>query len=224
MSARDPTLESWRANAAPWIHAIREAPPASRAITSRALLAEIARAPPRRLLDAGCGEGWLVRAVRTRHGSAGVGVDGVRDLIAAARACDRAGRYHCSSYRALVARGTLRGQRFDVVVCNFALFGSSGDAALLRWLASRLRPAGRLLLQTVPAPRPGATRIEEHFAHWNGNWTPMPYRARPAGAWRGLCRRADLAVRPGRVLRAPDGTTVSMLLCARKRRHRPGSG
>lgn len=57
-------LASWQINADPWITAVREEQIESRRlITDRAMLMAIDARRPRRLLDLGCGEGWLCRAV-----------------------------------------------------------------------------------------------------------------------------------------------------------------
>ena len=51
---------SWERNAANWTRVVREGLiPSRRAGTDAAILDAIAERAPRRLLDIGCGEGWL---------------------------------------------------------------------------------------------------------------------------------------------------------------------
>ena len=88
--------QSWEANADAWCDAVREGRIESRRkATDEAVLRAVLRADPARVLDVGCGEGWLCRAL-ARRGVEAVGVDGSEPLIKAAR--ERAGGcfYACS--------------------------------------------------------------------------------------------------------------------------------
>src|ERR1700743_3423072 len=88
MESMDPReqeiIRSWYSNAAPWSHAIRTASIASRKlVTNQAILDAISSVSPSRVLDLGCGEGWLSRAWPA--GGANVtGIAVVRKLIALA--------------------------------------------------------------------------------------------------------------------------------------------
>ena len=54
--------DSWTRNAALWIAAVRGGRIPSRArVTNDAIVNAILRHSPRRVLDVGCGEGWLPR-------------------------------------------------------------------------------------------------------------------------------------------------------------------
>jgi SAM-dependent methyltransferase len=137
-----------------------------------------------RVLDLGCGEGWLVRALGLR-GIAAIGIDGSNALIEAAQAAG--GEFACLSYEQLGdARVTLG--EIDLAVANFALLGEQLEPCL-RELAKLLTGQRRLLIQTLhplgvePPYEPGWRR--ESFAGFGQSteWAPMPWYFRPFGAW-----------------------------------------
>src|SRR5687768_5760335 len=79
-------IASWETNADAWASAVREQRIASRAAgTDQAILDAVRRQPAGRVLDAGCGEGWLARALGA-HGYEVTGFDASEGLIDRARA------------------------------------------------------------------------------------------------------------------------------------------
>ncbi|MDF1503598.1 methyltransferase domain-containing protein [Roseisolibacter sp. H3M3-2] len=152
----DPTAarlaESWVANADAWTAAVRDgAIPSRRAGTDAAIVAACADALPAPagtpVLDLGCGEGWLARALALRAARV-TGADGLAPLVEAPRAPDPASRYAVAGYDALVADDALLAGPFDLVALNFALLGDP-VAPLLAACARRLAPGGRVVIQTV---------------------------------------------------------------------------
>src|ERR1700733_4654594 len=102
MNSQDPQeqeiIESWYSNAAPWTRAIRAASIASRKlITDQAIIAAVSSVACRRILDIGCGEGWLARAL-SDLGMSVTGVDVVPELIAQAAASRDAGSTGAESH------------------------------------------------------------------------------------------------------------------------------
>src|SRR5690606_12652005 len=89
------------------------------AVTDAAIVQAVCAAGPASVLDIGCGEGWLARALAAR-GMAVTGVDAVPALVAAARQAG-SGRFLPMTYADLAA-GALA-ERFDALVCNFSLLG-----------------------------------------------------------------------------------------------------
>jgi SAM-dependent methyltransferase len=84
--------ESWVANAEAWTAAVRGgAIPSRRAGTDAAIVEACAAALPAlagaAVLDLGCGEGWLARALAAR-GARVAGADGSAPLVERARAAD----------------------------------------------------------------------------------------------------------------------------------------
>ena len=192
--------ESWTVNAAAWTSAVRGGHIASRrAGTDDAVLAACAavlseadpgqgRRP--RVLDVGCGEGWLARALATPTVDV-LGVDGSAPLVAAARAHEAptAARFAVATYHELTDDAECAPGPWDLVVCNFSLLGHP-LAPLLASLADRLAPTGRLVIQTVH-PRTVATDgpyedgwREEDFAAFAQPFpSPMPWYARTMASW-----------------------------------------
>lgn len=142
-------LHSWRRNAAPWQRAIENAEIGSRIrVTDAAIVAAALTHRPRTALDVGCGEGWLCRALES-EGIETWGVDGVPELVAAAR--DKSGglgqRFMEMRYEEMEsARFPLR---FDLLVCNFSLIGEASVERVLAAAIDLLEPGGYLLIQTL---------------------------------------------------------------------------
>lgn len=159
-------LDAWRRNAAPWTEAVRGGGIASRTeCTNAAIVDAILARAPRSVLDVGCGEGWLVRALSAR-GIRALGVDAVAELVERAREAGL-GEFRVVDYDALAA-GALD-ERFDVVACNFSLFGDASVACLLGAVPGLLAPGGALIIQTL---HPRASSGDEARADgWReGSW------------------------------------------------------
>ncbi len=91
-------IESWHTNATPWTVAVREQRIESRKlVTDRAIVDAVMSRQPESVLDIGCGEGWLVRALAARGVQRVVGVDVVPALIDRARAAG-GGEFRVASY------------------------------------------------------------------------------------------------------------------------------
>ncbi|HEV3049667.1 MAG TPA: methyltransferase domain-containing protein, partial [Longimicrobium sp.] len=92
---------SWMANADAWTRAVREGRiPSRRLATDAAVVQAVAELEPKRVLDLGCGEGWLMRALAER-GIETIGLDVSLELLMAAEETG-GGRYRCCSYEELV--------------------------------------------------------------------------------------------------------------------------
>jgi 2-polyprenyl-3-methyl-5-hydroxy-6-metoxy-1,4-benzoquinol methylase len=142
-------LSSWHSNAAPWTQAVRDhAIESRRLVTDQAILEAVRTRSPRTVLDVGCGEGWLARAL-AREGLDVLGIDVVPQLIEAAQRAGGA-RFRVGSYETLIADAQQAAlSRFDAVICNFALFGEQSVASLLRCVPWLLTPTGALIVQTL---------------------------------------------------------------------------
>lgn len=211
---------SWEPNAAAWTQAVRSGAIASRRRgTDAAIVAACAVRPGERVLDVGCGEGWLARALAAQ-GAEVLGVDGSHGLIDAATATGGA-RFAVASYATLVDDATAAAGPFDLVVANFALLDAD-LVPLLSALRRRLGPNGRLVIQTVhpfvAAGEPGYVEgwREETFAGFGeGFRAPMPWYFRTMAGWFAAVGGAGLTVTSLDEPRAADGAVLSLLLTCR---------
>ena len=191
-------LAAWQANAAPWADAIQCGQIESRrTVTDDAIVAAVLERAPGAVLDVGCGEGWLVRALAGRVPVV-VGVDATPSLIATARA-GGLGRFEVLSYADLGA-GALAG-RFDVVTCNFALLGDASVEQLFAALAGLLAPDGVVIVQTLhPVMARGDLPYRDGWRE--GSWAgfgpafsqPAPWYFRTLSGWQALFGRHGLTV------------------------------
>ena len=179
-------LQSWHHNADAWIEVIRSGAIESRQqVTDQAILLAIMGRQPQRVLDLGCGEGWLLRALADR-GIEAVGVDGDARLVEAARLAGTA-QVHVASYAALVEALVDIGCDYDVICANFSLLHQD-IIPLLAAMNAMLNPGGALVIQTLH-PWTGAGGDyqdgwrEENFAGFTGQWQPMPWYFRTLSSW-----------------------------------------
>ncbi|MBZ9779975.1 class I SAM-dependent methyltransferase [Pseudomonas sp. REP124] len=186
-------LQSWQHNAQAWIEAVRSGAIESRQqVTDRAILLAIQSRQPERVLDLGCGEGWLLRALAQR-GIEAVGVDGDSTLVASARAAG-ASQVHLASYEALAEAQVDIGRDYDVICANFALLHQD-IIPLLAAMKVLLTPGGSIVIQTLHPWTAAAGDYqdgwrEETFAGFKGQWQPMPWYMRTLSSW---IRALDMA-------------------------------
>lgn len=187
MPTPDTTLQgSWQHNAQAWIQAVRSgAIESRRQVTDQAILLALMGRQPQRVLDLGCGEGWLLRALAER-GIQATGVDGDATLVEAARGAGSA-PVHLASYAQLAEAQVDVGHGYDVVCANFALLHQD-IIPLLCALHGLLAPGGALVIQTLHPWSMAAGDYqdgwrEETFAGFAGQWAPMPWYFRTLSSW-----------------------------------------
>jgi 2-polyprenyl-3-methyl-5-hydroxy-6-metoxy-1,4-benzoquinol methylase len=210
MNSQDPReqeiINSWYCNAAPWGRAIREASLASRKlVTNQAIIDAVASVSSSRILDIGCGEGWLARSL-SALGMSVTGVDAVPELIAqAVTASGTASRgtasdgttsgsmaFQVQDY-ASIANREWRSGLFDAAVCNFSLLGKESVDSLIAALPSYLGDPGHLIIQTLhPIAACGDEPYEDEWR--KGSWlgfssdfnNPAPWYFRTLESWTAL--------------------------------------
>jgi SAM-dependent methyltransferase len=142
---------------------------------------------PRSVLDIGCGEGWLVRALVAEGVGMAVGVDVVPALVEQARAAG-GGDFRVASYEG-IARGELN-VSVDVAVANFALIGKEAVDALIATAPRLLAPGGAVIIQTLhPVMAVGDLPYEDGWR--TGSWSgfsddfsdPAPWYFRTTASW-----------------------------------------
>jgi len=192
-------IDSWHTNAVPWTAAVREQRIESRRlVTDRAVIDAVMSRRPASVLDAGCGEGWLVRALAARGVDRIIGVDVVPALIDQARAAGR-GEFRIASYEA-IARGELQ-VTVDLAVANFALIGKEAVDVLIKATPTLLRPGGTLVVQTLhPVVACGELPYEDgwragSWAGFSDDFTdPAPWYFRRLESWVALIASSGMTL------------------------------
>lgn len=190
-------LASWATNASAWTKAVRnrEIPSRVRATDAAAIAAVVDR-KPRTVLDLGCGEGWLAHELANR-GFDVLGVDAIPALIERAKEGGKA-RFEVAGYQDITESG-LGGRRFDLIICNFALFGEDSVPKLIKRIPDLLQPGGAFVVQTLHPLI--ATGDQPYVEGWRkGSWAgfsdafsdPAPWYFRPLGAWIAMFPAAGL--------------------------------
>ena len=190
-------VDSWHTNATPWTSAVRDQRIESRRlVTDRAVVDAVMSRKPGSVLDLGCGEGWLVRALSTQGVQRVIGVDVVPALVDQARAAG-GGEFRVASYEA-IAHGELQ-VTVDVAVANFALIGKEAVDALIRSTPNLLRPGGALVIQTLhPVIACGDLPYKDgwragSWAGFSADFTdPAPWYFRTLETWVGLIASSGL--------------------------------
>lgn len=195
----DDIVVSWHLNAEPWMKALRSHSIESRRlVTDGAIIEAIDSVFPRRVLDLGCGEGWLARALGQR-GMEVLGIDAVPALIAEARRRGP-GDFEIMSYDEVVSRRLNCGQ-FDAVVCNFSLLGKESVESLIGAVGAYLHAAGHFILQTLhPVAACGDHPYRDGWR--SGSWSgfspefkqPAPWYFRTVSGWYAMLRRCGFEV------------------------------
>lgn len=163
-------LTSWHANAANWIATIDHDEISSRVlVTNAAIVQTVLSYPIQSILDIGCGEGWLTRALQAQ-GKQAFGVDAVPALIE--NAIEKGGDYYAvASFRDIATGVYTASQPFDAAVINFALLDKEDTELLLQHIRMVVRPDGYLFIQTlhplvIAGQQPYVTGWKE--GSWNG--------------------------------------------------------
>ncbi|MCB9265481.1 MAG: class I SAM-dependent methyltransferase [Lewinellaceae bacterium] len=212
-------LRSWALNAQNWIQTIDNEEIESRKLaTNRAIVEAILQYRPRKVLDLGCGEGWLTRLL-SREGIEAYGADGTAALIEDARR-KGPGNYQVRTYEEIVAGEPLDGEPFDTIAINFGLFGKESTEALIGALKERLAPGGQAIIQTLH-PFGLMEKGVPYAGHWESNsWDGLkgeytePHRwyFRTIGEWVSLFTSLGLAIRELREPLNPESRKPLSLL------------
>ncbi|HYE51065.1 MAG TPA: class I SAM-dependent methyltransferase [Azospirillaceae bacterium] len=212
---------SWEANAGRWTDAVRAGAIRSRRLaTDDAVAAAVAALSPDRVLDLGCGEGWLARRLAHEAGCRVTGTDASPELIRRAAAADPGGDYRTLSYGELAQEPDRAGGPFDAVVANFALL----DRELGPLLAALARLAPVLVVQTVhpwaacgDGPYRDGWREESFAGFGEPGWAPMPWYYRTLASWHAALAEAGWhASRLEEPADPETGRPLSLLLTCRR--------
>jgi 2-polyprenyl-3-methyl-5-hydroxy-6-metoxy-1,4-benzoquinol methylase len=192
-------VDSWHTNAAPWTAAVREQRIESRKlVTDAAVIDAVLGRQPTSVLDVGCGEGWLVRALVAEGVTRVYGVDVVPALVEQAKAAG-GGEFRVASYEA-IARGELD-ITVDVAVANFALIGKEAVDALVATTPKLLNRGGAFIVQTLhPVVATGEQPYKDgwragSWAGFSSDFTdPAPWYFRTLETWIRLITTSGLTL------------------------------
>ncbi|MFC5139785.1 class I SAM-dependent methyltransferase [Actinomycetospora rhizophila] len=143
---RGDLTDTYASNAEFWVRIIREQLDRYRTdLTDAAVLAALGDVNGARVLDGGCGEGYMGRLLAER-GAQVTGIDTSAALIDAAREHSDAERHGISYAVASLEAIPEPDGSFDAAVCNHVISDVADPAAALKELGRVLRPGGRLVL------------------------------------------------------------------------------
>ncbi|GMN08600.1 hypothetical protein MTsPCn5_39900 [Croceitalea sp. MTPC5] len=143
----DAVLKSWQQNAGEWIKAITENTIASRTYTNKAIVDTALKLDRAKIIDIGCGEGWLVRVLENQ-GKKVLGIDAIAELLQSAQS-KRIGTFHQMTFEEIMDGKPLPNAPFDMAIFNFCLYQKEGLVTLLSNTAKALNDDGHILIQTL---------------------------------------------------------------------------
>lgn len=182
-------IECWKENAKPWAGVIQRHEIESRVeVTNQAIVDAVLSKDPQKVLDVGCGEGWLVRKL-VENSIDCLGIDAVPALVDIAKAGK--GRYRLVPYEELSY--TQIGEQFDVLVANFSLLGKESVENIFQQANGLLRKGASFIVQTIHPI--ASSKDSEYVDGWReGSWqgfssdfsNPAPWYFRTLESWKAL--------------------------------------
>jgi SAM-dependent methyltransferase len=144
--------------------------------------------PRQRVLEVGCGYGWVSRAIWKAAPVRWVGMDPSADMIEALRAAapERASAAFVGDGRAL----PFASNAFDAVLCTGVLMHVREDLEVIGELVRTLRPGGRLVVSVNNAMSPYALPVRLWNRGKDGYVQQFrnPWRVQRTLRARGICR------------------------------------
>lgn len=192
-------IESWNINAREWIAAMEQQTIESRTITNPAIFKTIAGLNPSKILDLGCGEGWLTHKLNT-SGIEAFGIDGTGQLIAKAK--ERGDFYYQQSYEDIIAGVPIPNAPYEAVVFNFCLYLKEGTQHTLEAVKKFLKGRKLIIVQTLhPQTFIGSgvqyqnQWLDDSWKGLKGNFTsPHKWYFRTLEGWAETFRHSGLTI------------------------------
>ena len=140
-------IESWNKNSAEWVRVVDNDQIESRKFTNTAIENEVKKLSGGKIIDIGCGEGWLTRSM-TAMGKNASGIDAIEQLLLSARTKGPE-TYHQMRYEDIILGKPIPGGPYDAAVFNFCLYQKDGLDRLLMATKNQLSSEGEILIQTL---------------------------------------------------------------------------
>ncbi len=140
-------ISSWEENATRWISVIENSKIDSRKFTDQAIVDTVSSAGVHKVLDVGCGEGWLCRHL-SENGIEMTGIDANKQLLEYARAKGISDFFQLT-FEEIIAGVPLPHGTYEGIVLNFCLYLQEENAMLLKKLKEGLSPEGKIFVQTI---------------------------------------------------------------------------
>ena len=210
-------IKSWNKNAFEWIKVIDNADIESRKFTNKAILDLIGNSPAIKILDVGCGEGWLTRSLGTM-GKFVVGLDAIPELLENAK-IKGDGTYYQMSYEDIILGKPIPESPFDAAVFNFCLYQREGLSQLLKLVKKSLSENGYIAIQTLH-PYFLLQNNLEYKSQWiNDSWKGLPgnfsdghsWSARTFESWMSAFKKAGLQLHQLQEVTNDDHKPISII-------------
>lgn len=140
-------LKSWNENADEWVRTLEEKRIPSREVTNNAITSILSQLSATKILDCGCGEGWLTRKM-TEIGKESIGIDATSALIANAKTRGQES-FYLMSYDDINSGREIPEGPFEVVVFNFSIYQKDGLIQLFKNIKKTMIKNGSILIQTL---------------------------------------------------------------------------
>jgi len=139
-------IDTYAGNAGFWVTIIREQLDRYRIeLTDPAVLAAVGDCAGHRILDGGCGEGYMSRALAAR-GATVTGLDISDSLIDTARSHELTAKLDVTYYVASLEKIPEADCTFDVAVCNHVISDVVDPRGAFKELGRIIKPGGRLVI------------------------------------------------------------------------------
>lgn len=140
-------ITSWQKNASEWIKTVQSNAIPSRKFTNPAILEAITTLDGQKIVDIGCGEGWLTREMG-KLGWKATGVDAIGALIQEAKN-KGSESYHVLTFEDIATGTPIPNEPFDVGVFNFCLYLKEDLIPLLENTLNNISDSGSIVIQTL---------------------------------------------------------------------------
>ena len=192
--------DTWEENAREWIDVVSSGQIASRRFTDVAIQDMLKSLSGPKVLDVGCGEGWLTRRL-SKMGKRATGVDAIETLLAYARSRGPE-PYQCLSYADIIAGNAIINAPFDTAVFNFSLYRKDDVDILFKIIKGQLTDQGYIVVQTLHPYFLIQNGLEYKSQMIRDSWKGLPgnftgghsWYARTLGDWVKLVTSADLKI------------------------------